>query len=113
MSMELNVEKCAEHGAILRKIVNTDIDEALKEIAAILNNVEENQKVDEMLEVLGKMETAYNEEYFPKFKEEEKVLLEQIPELEAKINSISVDALKVGSSDAKIAQIDADEVGIV
>ena len=111
--MELNLEKCAEHGANLRNIVNTKIDEGLNKIASILKSLEGNEKQEECFEALGKMENGYNEVYYPKFQEEEKVLLEEMPELAAKINSITVDAVKVSDVDAKIAKIDTDQVGVL
>lgn len=111
--MKLDVDKAAEAAAVIKKITNTGIDETFKRAAEVMRKVEDNPISEKCMEAFGKDENDYNANYLPKYQENEKILLEDYPELVAAINKIEVGVTSKGNSDAKLEGFDPSGMTVV
>lgn len=111
--MDLNLDKAAEASIKFSYLANVKLDQDLKEISMILNDVDENKLTEGMYEALTGMESAYNANYLETLHNIEDVFRNQIPALDERIKSLDVNALTVKSNDVSVKKIAVDDVSIL
>lgn len=108
----INVEKIAETANVLGKVFNQDFRNSMEECASILRTVDSNSVTEKAMQAMGKAEAVYNDEAVPVLSNIQKVLVEDVPELNNKLNSLAVSTVKEHSTDTKVEELDIDQIPV-
>lgn len=97
--MKLNSEKTAQLCAEINQIANEQILGCFETMSAILRDTDDSDIKEKMLDAIRPAESYYNDEYLPVLEHANKIMVEQIPELEEKIKNANINLFQAKSID--------------
>lgn len=97
--MKLNSEKTAQLCAEINKTANEEILGCFETMSSILKDTDDSDIKEKMLDAIRPAERYYNDEYLHVLEHANKVMVEQIPELEEKIKNANINLFQKKSMD--------------
>lgn len=97
--MKLNSERTAQLCAEINRIANDEILGCFDTMSDILKDSEDSIIKEKMLAAIRPAEKYYNDEYLHVLRHANKVMVEQIPELEEKIKNANINLFQAKSID--------------
>lgn len=111
--MKIDLVKAEQASAELVKSFNTDIKETLEDAAGLIRNCDESEILEQLTESCKKVEDVYNAVILPYLDSTNKVVSEQLPELDSVLKKLEIGVVTDKTVDRPVGEIDTASVSMI